>query len=95
MNWIPCPTPAVGDLIRWKEPVWAAPTQKRGKRDQIGKQLMTAEVRSVGETLGLQVKSVEVLSLQPGADAPPGVKPGDHVKRKPSTIALGNCERQA
>ena len=95
MNWTPCPAPAVGDTIRWKEPVWAAPTQKRGKPDQIGEQMLTAQVVSIGDVVGLQVKTVEVLSLNPGAQPPAGVKPGDHVRRKPSTIERGECQKQA
>ena len=94
MNWKPCPAPAVDDVIRWKEPLWAAPTRKRGMPDKIGEQMLTARVVSIGDTLGLQVTEIEVLALDDGAQPPGGVKVGEHVKRKKSTIERGECERQ-
>ena len=93
MNWKPCPAPAVGDVIRWKEPLWAAPTQRRGKPDQIGEQLLTAEVKALGEVVQLEVREVEVLAVDDGAQAPQGVKPGDSIKRKTSTLERGDCQR--
>jgi hypothetical protein len=95
MNWTPCPKPKAGDVIRWKEPLWAAPTKKRGKRDRIGEQLLTAEVKTTGDSLELQVQAVEILSLDNGAAAPPGVKPGDSIRRKKSTIEMGAAEKMA
>ena len=93
MNWTPCPKPKVGDVIRWKEPLWAAPTKKRGKRDKIGEQILTAEVKTLGDSLELHIREVEVLSVDTGATPPPGVKSGDTVRRKKSTIELGGTER--
>lgn len=94
MNWTPCANPAVADIIRWKEPVWAEPNKKRGKPDQIGEQLLTAEVKAVGDYLELHVRAVEVLSLDEGKKDTAKVKAGDHVKRKKSTIERGDCHRQ-
>jgi hypothetical protein len=92
-NWTPCPKPKAGDVIRWKEPLWAAPTQKRGKRDKIGEQLLTAEVKAVGDVLELNIRAVEILSLDDGAQAQGGVKPGDSVRRKKSSIEMGEPQR--
>ncbi|TAL35534.1 MAG: hypothetical protein EPN97_07095 [Alphaproteobacteria bacterium] len=92
-TWTPCPSPAVADVIRWKEPIWAAPNKKRGKPDRIGEQMLTAEVKALGDFLQLHVRAVETLSLDEGAIAPPGVKPGDSVRRKISTIERGECQR--
>ena len=39
MSWTPCSQPIVADVIRWKEPIWAPPSRKRGKPDRIGEQL--------------------------------------------------------
>ncbi|MCE9507796.1 MAG: hypothetical protein K8R48_05700 [Alphaproteobacteria bacterium] len=93
MTWIHCPSPIVADVIRWHEPIWAAPTKKRGKPDQIGEQVVTAEVKALGDFLQLQVRTVEVLSLDDGAKPPPGVKVGDSLRRKKSTIDRGDCHR--
>ncbi len=93
MNWTPCPKPKVGDVIRWKEPLWAAPTKKRGKRDKVGEQMLTAEVKTLGDSLELHIREIEVLSVDAGATPPPGVKIGDTVRRKKSTIELGGAER--
>jgi hypothetical protein len=93
MNWTPCPKPKVGDVIHWKEPLWAAPTKKRGKRDKVGEQMLTAEVKALGDSLELHIREIEVLSVDAGATPPPGVKIGDTVRRKKSTIELGEVER--
>jgi hypothetical protein len=95
MNWKPCKTtPAPGDTIRWKEPVWAAPNKKRGKPDNIGEQRVTAEVVAVGEFLELKVQSVEVLRMEDGMEFDPlKMKEGDTIRRKVSTIERGECER--
>ena len=94
MNWIPHDTPAVADIIRWNEPVWAAPTKKRGKPDKIGEQQVTATVTAVGDVIELQVQAVAVLSLDEGVTPPPGVQVGDNLRRKPSTISRGDCHKQ-
>ena len=93
MKWTPCSAPIVADIIRWQEPIWAAPTQKRGKPDKIGEQILTAEVKALGDFLQLHIQTVEVLSLDEGAIPPPGVKAGDHVRRKISTIERGDCHK--
>lgn len=93
MTWTPCPSPITADVIRWKEPIWAAPNKKRGKPDKIGEQILTAEVKGLGDFLQLHVRAVEVLTLDAGAKAPPGVKVGDNVRRKKSTIERGDCHR--
>jgi hypothetical protein len=94
-TWTPCTSPAIADVIRWKEPIWAAPNKKRGKPDKIGEQLLTAEVKALGDVLELHIRAVEVLSLDAGAQAPPGVKAGDNVRRKISTIERGECQKQS
>ncbi|MEZ0224468.1 MAG: hypothetical protein ACAH83_07945 [Alphaproteobacteria bacterium] len=94
-TWTPCTSPAVADVIRWKEPIWAAPNKKRGKPDQIGEQILTAEVKALGDLLELHVRAVEVLSLDAGVKAPPGVKAGDNVRRKQSTLERGECQKQS
>lgn len=94
MAWTPCTAPIVADVIRWKEPIWAAPRRKRGKPDRIGEQTLTAEVLAVGEYLQLHIRAVEKISLEEGASKPAlTVKVGDTVKRKKSTIERGNTER--
>lgn len=93
MTWTPCKSPAVADIIRWKEPIWAAPNKPRGKPDQIGEQLLSAEVKAIDEYLELQIQSVEVLSIDKSEKSSSNVKVGDQVKRKKSTIERGDCHR--
>ena len=93
MTWKPCPAPKPGDTIRWNEPLWAAHTKKRGMPDQIGEQQLTAEVLQIEDTLQLKVTEVEILAIDDGAQPPEGVKVGDVVRRKPSSIARGDCHK--
>jgi hypothetical protein len=46
---------AIGDILRWTEPVLAPPTQRRGKREQIGQQQVTAKVLAIADVLDLKV----------------------------------------
>lgn len=89
-EWQACPEPQVSDIIRWDEPIWAAPNKPRGKPDKIGEQRIEAEVLSDGDVFELRVIAVEKLS---GPDNEPlKVKEGDMIRRKPSTIERGNCQ---
>lgn len=89
-NWAVCAKYQVDDIIRWKEPIWAAPNKPRGKPDQIGEQIISAEVLLIDEVIELNVRSVEKIS--PG-DAPLKVKAGDIIRRKPASIAKGDCHK--
>jgi hypothetical protein len=93
MSWKPCPSPAIHDVIRWKEPLWAPPNKKRGKPDQIGEHMLTATVVAVGDVLELEISEVEILSVDDGQEAPEGIKPGDRVRRKKSSIERGDCHK--
>ena len=90
-NWIPCAEPTVGDIIRWKEPLWAAPNKPRGKRDQIGEQILSGTITAEGEFIELVVRSAEKISSS--NDEPLQVKTGDSIRRKPSSIAKGDCHK--
>jgi len=94
MTWKPCAEPHVGDVIRWKEPIWAPPNKKRGKPDNIGEQLVTAAVVVISEFVELKVQDVEILTLDEGGVFDPlNIKKDDTIRRKPSTIKRGECER--
>lgn len=94
MNWTPCPAPIVADVIRWKEAIWAAPGKKRGSKAAIiGEQLVTAEVKSLGDFLQLHVRAIEVLHIEDFKKPATPVNVGDNVKRKKTTIARGDCHR--
>ena len=90
-GWIACPRPAIGDILKWSEPIWAAPNKPRGKRDQIGEQEIVATLRATGEILELEVMSVHKTS---SGDAPLSVKSGDHIRRKQSSLEKGACCKQ-
>lgn len=93
MAWKPCSQPKAGDTLMWNEPVWAPPNKKRGKPDQIGQQLVTAEVVEVGDPVQLRVASVEILSIDEGVEAPQNMKEGDIIRRKLSSLERGDCQK--
>jgi hypothetical protein len=89
-EWAVCPKPTKGDVLRWNEPLWAAPNKPRGKRDKIGEQQITAELTSIGDFLNLKVLSVEKLS---DGDVPLQVKEGDEIRRKKTSLEQGDCHK--
>lgn len=88
-KWTPCDKPKLGDILRWNEPLWAAPNKPRGKRDQIGEQRITGELITRTD-FGIQVTHVEKIS---GDDEPLTVKPDDIIKRKKTSIEKGDCHK--
>lgn len=90
-NWIKCATPAEGDLLRWDEPLFAPPDKKRGKPNKMGDQRVTAEVLSVGEFYELYV----IEAIKTGGSGTVKVKAGDQIRRKSSSIAMGNPYKKA
>jgi hypothetical protein len=89
--WEPCKTAKIADILRWDEPLWAAPNKPRGKPDKIGEQQITARVLAISDFLECEVLAVE--KLTPG-DAAMKVQVGDKIRRKKTSIDLGNCHRQ-
>lgn len=89
-KWVLCDKPAIADTLRWNEPLWAAPNKPRGKPDKIGEQQITAQLVAAGEFLEFRV--LEVKKLSPG-DAPLKVKEGDNIRRKKTTLELGQCHK--
>lgn len=93
MNWTPCTKPPeAGNIIRWIEPVWAAPTQKRGKRDLIGEQTVTARVRVMSAVAELEVIAVDIITAPD--DFVSTLKAGDTIKRKETSLVQGDCHLQ-
>lgn len=89
-EWEKCPEPAPEDILRWKEPIFAPPNRARGKPDKVGDQRVTATLISSGEFYELEV--IEAIKI--GGSGNVRVKAGDIIRRKPSTIALGDCYRK-
>lgn len=89
-KWIPCNTPQIGETLKWNEPLWAAPNKPRGKRDKIGEQEIIAELISMQDFLEFTVISVKKLS---GDNASLQVCEGDKIRRKSSTLKLGECQK--
>lgn len=90
-EWAPCPKPAIADILRWNEPLWAAPNKPRGKPDKIGEQQITAQLMAAGDFLELKVLDVKKLSA---GDAPLKVREGDNIRRKKTTIEQGQCHKR-
>jgi hypothetical protein len=94
MNWIPCHTPIVADVIRWVEPIWIPSRKKKGKPIKVGEQRISAEVIVLGSTVELLVRAVEKLSMQEWAGKNiPILKIGTTIRRKKSTLDHGQTER--
>lgn len=89
-EWKPCLKPKLGDSLRWNEPLWAAPTKPRGKRDQIGEQEITAELLKRSDLLTFRVIGVRKIS---DGEAPITVQPEDIIQRKKTSLEKGNCHK--
>jgi hypothetical protein len=94
-DWTPCADPIVSDVIRWNEPIWSPIKKKRGKPDKIGEQMIIGEVLSLaGDAPLIFVMDVQQISSNSGAKFKElSVKPEAKIKRKMSTIELGDCHR--
>lgn len=93
-KWVPCPSPAVSDTIRWREPLWDKPNKPRGKPDKIGEQMVTAKLTAMSELAELEVIDVQRLSLMEGAmDEPSKIKKNDMIRRKVSSLQSGACQK--
>ena len=90
-EWVLCQKPETGDILRWTEPLWAAPNKPRGKPDKIGEQQITAKLMVVEELLNFKVLSVEKLST---GEAVLKVKEGDDIRRKRTTLEQGLCQKK-
>lgn len=93
-SWKPCPSPKPGDVIRWKEPLLAAPTQKRGKRDAIGEQAVVASVSEVDEFVVMLVEEVKLLSFTTESEPALNLRPGDAIRRRKASLQAGKCEKR-
>ena len=87
-EWQVCVIPQINDILKWNEPIWAAPNKPRGKRDKIGEQEIIALLISIKDVLELKVISVKNLS---SGNVLLSVKENDEIKRKQSSIEKGHC----
>lgn len=78
------------EIIKWNEPIWAAPNKPRGKRDKIGEQEVTGKIISVSETIEFKVISVKKISTD---DSQLSVAEGDVIKRKKLSLEKGNGQK--
>ena len=89
-KWEPCAQPQIGDILKWNEPLWAAPNKPRGKRDKIGEQEVIAKLVTRRDVLEFTVISVKKLS---SGDAPLSIQENDNIRRKQSSIQKGDCHK--
>ena len=89
-EWVLCQEPVIGNVLRWNEPLWAAPNKPRGKPDNIGEQQIIGQLMAMGEFLELKVLSVKKLSTD---EALLKVKEGDDIRRKRTTLEKGLCHK--
>jgi hypothetical protein len=94
-RWIPCGEGfIVGDVVRWKEPVWAEKGKRKKRLVKVGERRVTGEV-TLAETRGFVVVSIlkcEILA-SPTQRALAPYRKGDSIRRKRSTIGRGSGER--
>ncbi len=89
-NWIPCTEPKIGDVLKWNEPLWAAPNKPRGKPDKIGEQEIIAQLMATKDIWEFKVISVKKIS---SGDAELKVQENDNIRRKKSSIEKGSCHK--
>lgn len=77
-------------MIRWVEPLFAPPSKARGKPNKMGDQRVTAHLLSVGEFYVLDV--IEAIKISGSGTVK--VKEGGQIRRKPSSIAMGDCYKK-
>jgi hypothetical protein len=91
-TWTPCKAPQAGDVLKWNEPLWAAPNKPRGKRDQIGEQEVIATLTSIdNDLLQLTVIAARRISADP-ADVT--IKKDDPIRRKAKSLEQGQCQKR-
>lgn len=89
-EWASCVDPEINDTLRWNEPIWASPNKPRGKPDKIGEQQIIAKLIRVEDFLQFTVISVSKLGE---GEASISVKVSDTIRRKKSTLELGECHK--
>lgn len=89
-QWTACAAPQIGDVLKWNEPLWAAPNKPRGKPDKIGEQEITAQLLSHEDVLEFKVISVKKIS---SGTADLKVQENDIVRRKQSSLEKGDCQK--
>ena len=89
-EWKKCEIPEIGDIIKWNEPLWAAPNKPRGKRDKIGVQEITAKLINIDDILKLNVVNVQKIT---SGELALTVKINDEIRRRLSSIQKGDCQR--
>ena len=96
-KWIACGENfIIGDVVRWKEAVWAEKGRRKKRLIKIGERRMTAEVMST-EPKGfvyLSVLKCEILANLAARVLEP-FKKGELVRRARRTIGRGSGERLA
>lgn len=79
----------VNDVLKWNEPIWAAPNKPRGKRDKIGEQEVTGRVTTISDVIEFEVLGVQKVSDD---ESQLTVVQGDIIKRKKLSLEKGNCQ---
>ena len=95
-KWIACEDDyRVGDIVRWREPVWKPKARKTSKAVVIGERLITAQVTHCdGEWLEFAVKSCETKNAETWWKTIPELKADKPLKRKRGPLGKKNPERQ-
>lgn len=92
MTWSPCTEPAVGDIIKWIEPIFAPlGRNKKAKPQKIGEQRLIGEVTYVKGFIEISIAKTE--KIRSKNSNPLTVKPGDNIRRKITTMEAGQCQK--
>lgn len=99
MTWLKCGTDfIVGDVIRWKEPIWK-PQLRRSKRKpvMIGQRLIAGQVLKMDRYgwVHIEVASCSVLPFETWGKPIPGLKRGEVIRRRRAKIGQGRLDRLA
>ncbi len=93
MTWTPCTELAVGDIIKWVEPIFAPlGRNKNSKPQKLGEQRLIGEITYMKDFIEVYIAKAE--KIRSKNSNPLTVKQGDHVRRKKATVLeLGQCQK--
>ena len=95
-KWIPCKDDyRVGDVVRWREPIWKPKARKNSRGVVIGENLITAEVvRCDGEWIEFALMSCETTRAEAWWKPIPALKADKPLKRRRGPLGKRNPERR-
>ncbi|HEV8414167.1 MAG TPA: hypothetical protein VGQ49_11270 [Bryobacteraceae bacterium] len=95
-DWIPCKDDyRIGDVLRWREPVWKPKARKNSRTVLIGERLITAQVTHCDrEWVEFALKSCETATAETWWKPIPELKADKPLKRRRSSLGKRSPKRR-